>query len=77
MKQMAQREPDSATPIGETALSVRSPRQDLNGRTPSAGKRRQGPLACSPEQNQSVNEQNAEAETVGWLGTEGLEVWTR
>jgi len=77
-KDMTERKSDSARPIGEPATAVRSLDPNPRGRTSLCVPLATGStgLPLRSEINRE-RKQMTDGETVGWLGTERLEEWTR
>jgi len=63
---MTHRKPDSATPTGEPASAVRSPRHDLHGNCSLCSRPRTGSSGQRPRA-----EQKREREQMPWLGRRG------
>src|SRR5207245_4058735 len=66
MSNMTQRKPDSATPTGEPASAVRSPRHDLHGNCSLCSRPRAGSSGQRPRADQK-----REREQMLWLGRRG------
>src|SRR5258707_12610720 len=66
MLNMTHRKPDSATPTGEPASAVRSPRHDLHGKFSLCSRARAGSSGQRPRA-----EQKRERAQMPWLGRRG------
>src|SRR6266516_6074751 len=66
MLNMTHRKPDSATPTGEPASAVRSPRHDLHGKLSRCSRLRTGSSGQRPRA-----EQKRERAQMPWLGRRG------